>query len=98
MRTFRRLTLNSYVWLLLILLLGFSLRLYGLGDVAVNNDESVDYLRWISVSFREILVDGLVLNNQTFAHILDRVSILVLGDRLFINPLNFFGNRSDNIP
>jgi hypothetical protein len=71
MRTFRRLTLNSYVWLLLILLLGFSLRLYGLGDVAVNNDESVDYLRWISLSFREILVDGLVLNNQTFAQILD---------------------------
>lgn len=74
---------NPYVWLTLILLLGFALRVYGLGDIAVNNDESIEYHRFIAESFRTLLVDELVLNSQTFAQLLSRTALLTLGDRLF---------------
>ncbi len=73
----------SHWVLIVILLLAFTLRLYGLDDVAIDNDESYDYHRWISVSFRAIMVDDLVLNNQTLAHISARGSILLLGNSLF---------------
>ena len=55
---------NEYFWLVLILGLGFSLRLYGLADVAVSNDEGIVYSRWISVSFREIMIDDLILHRS----------------------------------
>jgi uncharacterized membrane protein len=79
----RRWPPQQHVWLIVVLLLGFALRVYGLGDVAVDNDESIDYTRWVSESFRAIVIDDLVLNNQTLAHILARLSILALGDTLF---------------
>jgi 4-amino-4-deoxy-L-arabinose transferase-like glycosyltransferase len=74
---------SSFFWLTLILLLGFALRVYALGDVAINNDESIEYTRWISKSFQAITVDDLILNNHTLAQILARLSILVLGDTAF---------------
>lgn len=71
-------------WLLIaILLLAFALRLYGLGDVAVENDEGIVYHRWISQSFQAIMVDDLVLNNHTLAQVLARTSILLNGNSLF---------------
>ncbi len=79
----RHLLPDSYLWLILILLLGFALRIYGLGDIAVNSDESIDYRRYIGNSFQAIVVDELVLNNQSFAHILSRTALLTLGDKLF---------------
>ena len=82
-RTLNRLLKNDYFWLIIILWLAFLLRTYALSDVAINNDESYDYNRWISVSLRAIAVDDLVLNNQSFAHILARITILLLGDSLF---------------
>ena len=79
-----RFVLPRHRWaLLLIVLLGFALRVYGLGDIAVNNDEDIDHGSYISDSFSDILVDELVLNNQSFAHILSRTALLTLGDRLF---------------
>lgn len=74
---------NRYFWLILILLVGFALRLNGLADVGVNNDESYDYHRWIHESLRAIVIDDLRLNNQVLAHILARLSLLFLGDSLF---------------
>ena len=78
-----RLLKNDYFWLIIILWLAFLLRTYALADVAINNDESYDYNRWVSVSLRAITVDDLVLNNQSFAHILARIALLLLGDNLF---------------
>jgi len=74
---------NRYLWLLLILLLGFALRAYGLGDVAFDNDEGIDYGRYVSESFQTITVGKLVLNSQALAYIFGRVAILTLGDKLF---------------
>lgn len=74
---------SPYVWLTLILLLGFALRIYALGDVAVNNDESLDYHRYVANSFQTIMVDDLVLNNHPFSYIMSRASILLLSDNLF---------------
>lgn len=71
------------MWLTVILLLAFTLRLYGLGSVGLDNDESYDYHRWVGKSFQAIIVDDLVLNNQTLAHILVRGSLLLFGDSLF---------------
>jgi len=79
----KQLLKNEYFWLMLILLLGFALRVYGLGDVGLNNDEGIVYDRWISKSFKEIMVDDLVLNNHTFAQILAHTSIIILSDKLF---------------
>lgn len=70
-------------WLVIILLLGFSLRVYSLGHVSINNDEIYVYNRWINRSFQAILVDDVSLNNHSLAILLDRVSILLLGDTLF---------------
>ncbi len=74
---------NSYFYLTLIVLLGFALRVYGLGDVAISNDESTEYHRWVSASFEKIMVADVVLNTPALALIQSRASILVLGDSLF---------------
>ncbi len=80
----RRFILPHHRWaLLLIVLLGFTLRLYGLGDIAVNSDEASDYDRYVSDSFSNILVDELVLNSQSFSYVLSRIALLSLGNRLF---------------
>lgn len=74
---------NSYFYLILILFLGFALRVYGLGDVAISNDESIEYHRWVSASFEKIMVTDVVLNTPALALIQSRASILILGDSLF---------------
>lgn len=73
----------SHWVLIVILLLAFTLRLYGLGDVAIENDEGIVYHRWISESLRAIMVDDLVLNNHSLAQVLARASILLYGNSLF---------------
>lgn len=79
----RDLSRNDRFWVILILLLAFFLRVYALADVAIDNDESYEYNRWISESFKAIAMDDLILNSQAPAYLLSRASLLVLGDTLF---------------
>ncbi len=69
--------------LLLILWLAFFLRVWALAGVPIDNDESYDYNRWVSVSFQAIVLDDLILNNQSLSHVLTRLALLVGGDNLF---------------
>ena len=69
---------HNYFWLVAILLLGFAVRVYCLGDFIIDDDETYEYNRWVSESFQAIVFDDLILNKRASGRTKDLADVEAL--------------------